>query len=338
MMKNTKCTWWKLLPAAGIAALGGWVGAQLGWALGRLAKIDIEASLADHDHQGEKGEEIFNSEESDTYRMRHSVEDGIERIVYTPKERRFETPILMAHGMWHGAWCWRHLQEVFAVHGWESIAFSLPGHGGSPTQRPITLCTLDYYLGFLKSEVERLPHKPVLMGHSMGGALTQWYLKYIGDDLPAAILVAPWVSHSVLAAGFFRLLRLDPLGCMMISPAWNASPLVRSPRSAARLLMSEHALLTPEELHARLGPESALVLFQHNPPFWQPPEDLQTPMLWLAGEADATFRERDQRRSALFYKSDYYLVEDAGHNLMMEQSYRQSAAFIHRWLSMQGIA
>ena len=63
------------------------------------------------------------------------VEDGIERVTYTPRERRFETPILMQHGMWHGAWCWRHWQELFAGWGWESHAFSLPGHAGSPAQR-----------------------------------------------------------------------------------------------------------------------------------------------------------------------------------------------------------
>ena len=35
----------------------------------------------------------------------HRTEDGIERTVYVPRERRFETPILMQHGTWHGAWC-----------------------------------------------------------------------------------------------------------------------------------------------------------------------------------------------------------------------------------------
>ena len=38
--------------------------------------------------------------------VRHEVENGIERVTYIPEQRRFDTPILMQHGMWHGAWCW----------------------------------------------------------------------------------------------------------------------------------------------------------------------------------------------------------------------------------------
>ncbi len=47
---------------------------------------------------------------ADAFRVTHTLDDGIERIVYTPRERRFETPLLMQHGMWHGAWCWKAWQ------------------------------------------------------------------------------------------------------------------------------------------------------------------------------------------------------------------------------------
>lgn len=43
----------------------------------------------------------------------------------------------------------------------------------------------------------------MLIGHSMGGALTQWYLKY-GRSLPAAVLVAPWPSHAMRKYDFQR--------------------------------------------------------------------------------------------------------------------------------------
>ena len=86
-----------------------------------------------------------------SYEISHTVQDGIERIVYTPQVKRSATPILMQHGMWHGAWCWEPWQELFAEWGWESVAFSLPGHGKSPTQRPIRWCTLGYYVKFLSA-------------------------------------------------------------------------------------------------------------------------------------------------------------------------------------------
>lgn len=49
------------------------------------------------------GKTLEELHETETYSVSHTVVDGIERIAYTPKGRRHETPILMAHGMWHGA-------------------------------------------------------------------------------------------------------------------------------------------------------------------------------------------------------------------------------------------
>jgi pimeloyl-ACP methyl ester carboxylesterase len=278
----------------------------------------------------------MSTQETDTFSVQYSVNNGIEHITYTPKHRRFETPIFMQHGMWHGAWCWQQWQELFAQWGWESHAISLPGHAGSPTQRPVYFCTLDYYLKFIKAEINRLPRPPVLMGHSMGGALTQWYLKYVSDDLPAAVLVAPWESHSLIG-GFTRFLKLDPIGMLLVSLSGSANPLIRTPQQAAKKLISMGAIYTPEEFHAHLSPESVWVMMQHNPPFWYPAKQIRTPLLWLAGEIDATISVEAERRSAAYYQADFIVVSNAAHNLMMEHNYRETAETIHNWLNKRGI-
>jgi pimeloyl-ACP methyl ester carboxylesterase len=272
---------------------------------------------------------------TDDFFIEHSVDNDMERIIYTPRRRRFETPILMQHGMWHGAWCWKPWQELFACWGWETHAHSLPGHGGSPVQRPVRWATLGYYLKFLKAEIERLPRRPILMGHSMGGALTQWYLKY-GGALPAAVLVAPWTSHNMLPS-VLRSTRRDPLGALLSGLTLTSTSAVRSPARAAEMFIHAGALYSPEELHARLGPESFLVLAQYNPLLWSPVESTSIPLLWLAGAADTLISEPESRRSAAHYQAEYVPVPAAGHNLMMEQSYRETAETIHEWLIRQGI-
>jgi pimeloyl-ACP methyl ester carboxylesterase len=146
--------------------------------------------------------------ETEPFHVQHSVENGIERVVYTPVERRFETPILMQHGMWHGAWCWQQWQELFAGWGWESYAFSLPGHAGSPTQRPVYFCTLTYYLKFLKAEVARLPRKPVLMGHSMGGeidaVIAVEHERQSAAHYGADFRVIPGAAHNIMVEYNYR--------------------------------------------------------------------------------------------------------------------------------------
>ena len=270
--------------------------------------------------------------EHETYIIHHAVEDGIERITYTPRERKHETPILMLHGMWHGAWCWEPWQKYLAEQGRETISFSLPGHGKSTRQRPIFLCTLDYYLAFYRDEMKRLPQKPILMGHSMGGALTQWAIKYLGDDLPATILVAPWVAKNPIADGGRLIAKLDPMVIPMTALQLNASSWIRTPERAARLLITEGASHTPEELHAKLGNESALVTFQHTPLAWRPPKNIQTPMLILAGEKDAVVTVEGLQDSAAHYGADFIVVPDSGHNLMMERSAPKTIEKINTWL------
>ena len=309
------------------------------WILWSLLRDTAPRMLAS-DQNRLRGTGVTFSEMQDkgAYTIIHTVEDGIERIVYSPKARTHETPILMAHGMWHGAWCWSTWQEILAEKGWESIAYSLPGHAKSPTQRPLTQCTLGYYLAFVRDEIKRLPHKPVLMGHSMGGALSQWYLKYVGDDLPAVVLVAPWVAHNALSDGLPLFLKLDAWGCFLMFFTWNANPLVRSSRAAARALITSQAIISPEDLHRQLNGESVLVTYQQNPPFWYPAENVKTPILLLAGEKDAVVSVEGLRKSADHYKADFVVVPASAHNLMMEKTYLQTADQIDTWLTEKQIA
>jgi pimeloyl-ACP methyl ester carboxylesterase len=103
------------------------------------------------------------------------------------------------------------------------------------------------------------------------------------------------------------------------------------------MFITEGAIITPKELYAQLGPESLWVLLQYNPLLWSPVKRTGTPMLWLAGGSDVLISEPEERRSAAHYGADYVAVDGAGHNLMMEHSYRQTAETIRDWLIQQGI-
>ncbi|GAB1420949.1 hypothetical protein MASR2M15_10770 [Anaerolineales bacterium] len=298
-----------------------------------LKKADANESLQTVQSQFH-GKAMEFKKQYEAYEVVHQVENGIERISYYPKNPRHENPIVMQHGMWHGAWCWKDWQVHLAENGWESHAHSLPGHGLSPTQRPIALCTLDYYLAFLNQEVNRHEKPVILMGHSMGGALIQWYLKYVSDALPAAVMVAPWGHYSMLPE-IINASIMDPIGILQTLFTWDASPQVRNPYQASRKLISPYANISPKELYSKLGKESVLVLLQHNPPFWEAPRHIRTPLLWLAAERDALIAEQRQRQSAEFYGADYRIIPNIGHDIMMDQGYLDSISMIEKWLSSQ---
>jgi pimeloyl-ACP methyl ester carboxylesterase len=265
--------------------------------------------------------------------VQQEIRNGIETITYRPAEPSHDTPILFVHGMWHGAWCWRDWQEYFANEGWESHAISLPGHGSSPAMGSVRFLTMGDYLRVVRDVVGRFANPPIVIGHSMGGGLVQWYLKKVADDLPAVVLVASFPSHSTIADGALQHLRRDTYGFLKMALSLSSTPLVRSPKWAASLLITEGAALYPEDLHARLCEESALVLLQHNPPFWTPPRKPTSPMLWIAGERDAAFSYGGARRSASYYGAEFASVPDSGHDLMLEASRFETAEAITEWLS-----
>lgn len=296
-----------------------------------------EATLAEAQNKLATGITYEETTEHDNYTIQRVIDNGIERVSYLPKKRQHETPLLFLHGMWHSAWCWHWWQALFADWGWESHAISLPGHGSSPEQKPIAECTLDYYLSFLKAEIDRYETKPILLGHSMGGAISQWYLKYVGDDLPALVLVASWVSHSAIQDGFPLFVQIDPVGVIQATFKGDATPYIRNPTEAAAKLISPEAVVTSYELHEHLGPESILVTIQHNPPIWHPAENVQTPILYLAGEIDAVVSLEGAEKTAKHYSADFVVVKKAAHNLMMEHNYQETAQQINDWLEKQEI-
>lgn len=187
------------------------------------------------------------------FRIETSINNGIERISYYPEIPNQKPALLFQHGMWHGAWCWSQWQTIFAELGWESHAISLPGHGASEQQGSNQFKTMGQYLSVLSNEIDRFPQKPILIGHSMGGALTQWYLKKIADDLPAVIFLAAWTSHSTFADGTTLHLKRDPFAFFLSGISMSSTPFIRNAESVASMLISNDALYVCRRVKTEIG-------------------------------------------------------------------------------------
>jgi len=266
------------------------------------------------------------------YSIENTMVDGIEVITYRPNQPKFKTPLVFQHGAWHGAWCWKYWQELFAEWGWVSHAHSLPSHGKSAHKPPIRLCTMGLYRDTLKAQVDRCERPPVVIGHSMGGMITQWYLQKYGE-LPAVVLLAsiplyeyPW-----------RYLKLDPLRMLRASLTFSGSPFVDTPAQVKKMFLTEGALMSAEDLHKRMDSESLLVTLSLNPLVWHPRNDVKTPTLVMAAEKDGLFPVAEEKALAEFYHGDFYVIPDTAHNAMIERSYQESANYLHDWLVGNGI-
>jgi len=76
---------------------------------------------------------------------------------------------LLVHGAWHGAWCWDAVVPLLAARGHRVRAIDLPGHGRDP--KPAGAVSWDDYMDRMGEALAAAPEPPILVGHSLGGAV-----------------------------------------------------------------------------------------------------------------------------------------------------------------------
>lgn len=143
------------------------------------------------------------------------------------------TTIVLIHGLWVTARCWEQWIPYYEQRGFRVLAPPWPGLEGeveairadpSPLERLDTATVAHHY----ETIIRALASPPILIGHSMGGALVQILL----DRGLGAAGVA---IDSVPVKGVLRL----PLST--IRAAW---PVLRNPGNRNKAVM-----LTPEQFH-----------------------------------------------------------------------------------------
>ncbi|KAJ8761165.1 hypothetical protein K2173_001221 [Erythroxylum novogranatense] len=120
-----------------------------------------------------------------------------------PQKRSGENPpLVFVHGSYHAAWCWaEHWLTFFSHCGFDCYALSLLGQGESDEPTGSFAGTLQTHAGDVADFIQKnLQLPPVLLGHSFGGLIVQYYIAEIRNgqnkekkrafpDLDGAVLV-----------------------------------------------------------------------------------------------------------------------------------------------------
>lgn len=127
----------------------------------------------------------------------------LEVLEYLPEMNSKAIPLLFIHGANHGAWCWKeNFLPYFSSKGFPSYALSLRGHSGSEGREKLHSFSLKDYMDDVLETMLILKNKPVLIGHSMGGAIVQKILLLHPDKIKAAVLMAPVPPNGMLKDEF----------------------------------------------------------------------------------------------------------------------------------------
>lgn len=258
-----------------------------------------------------------------------SMKPALTRLGPPPEAARRE--VLFIHGAWGGAWVWDGLAQAVAAAGYGVNLMEQPGHGADRWDLP-SLTSINDYAGLSRRAAASLG-RPVLVGHSLGG----WQVQKIWqtEDLPG-VLLAPLPGSGLPPLRFLRMLLShfpEMAGALLGRPVR-----IRDKAMARRLFFRDADEAVVAAHLARLAPEPALVCLQlalslplglgrPHPRFGREPR------LLVAGTADYFIPPQRQRALAQRLGARYELLENAPHDLWLEDPRGRVRALLLEFLA-----
>ncbi|PLX43211.1 MAG: alpha/beta hydrolase [Hyphomicrobiales bacterium] len=200
-------------------------------------------------------------------------------------------PVVFIHGMWSNPMVWDFYRPRFEEAGFETHSPVLRHHDGPPGRPPppeLGALSLKAYAADLKAFIDTLPQKPVLVGHSMGGLLSQ-KLAAMGAARAAVLLTpaAPAGIWTVTPSVFVIFFRVMARWGFWRKPTFPSYRIVRW--GILQEISEAEARLVYDEMmweSGRATSEIAYALFDPGRAAKVPPEAVTCPVLVVAGGRD----------------------------------------------------
>jgi pimeloyl-ACP methyl ester carboxylesterase len=259
----------------------------------------------------------------------------LEIIAHKAEGEAKPTPIMFAHGAWHGAWCWQdNFLPYFTSKGYDVYAVSYRDHGGSEKTGKLRWAGINHYVDDLAQAVGELDKTPILVGHSMGGLVVQKYLEK--NQVPAAVLLAPVPTGGVLMTTF-RIASRHPLIFAKSLATMRLYPIVSTPALVREDFFSED--VAPDDLsrYCSLMQDESFRGFLDMLVFCLPkPKKVKSPIMVLGAERDTIFSCKQMEKTAAAYGAKLTMYPMA-HDMMLEVGWQDVADEIVNWLTEQNL-
>lgn len=248
--------------------------------------------------------------------------------------------MLSVHGVSHSAWCFDLILRDMKKKKYLCYAMSLRDHGNSVTYNK--KITFDDYVEDLKEIIDYLHNihgkYPILIGHSMGSAIVQYYIyKYYENKIPAIIYITPMIMY--------RTLQLKQL--------WNMPLLLHKFTFNMVLNFNIESFFKPENLKMlffnhntkddilikygkklRIEPYNIYrILFEGN----VYPYKHDIPMYFISAEFDKLFTPKIVYELYSKYKelnkTVYYTeIKNSGHDIMLDNEFKTLSDNIEKFI------
>lgn len=237
---------------------------------------------------------------------------------------------------------WKPWQQYFEAKGYTTYAPSWPHKEGTarearerrPHDLPLARLHLKDVVNHYASFIETLPEKPVIVGHSLGGLMTQILLNRGYADAAVVIHSVPPLGvipyeFSFLKAGWRSLGLFTSLDktYMMSFKTWQYA--FTNGMSLEEQKASYEANTIPESKRAARGGLSLTAKIDF--------KKAHAPLLFVAGGVDNIIPATLNRRNFKRYKNpgsvtDFWEVAANNHFVVGLPNWEQTAGYIYNWI------
>ena len=260
-------------------------------------------------------------------------------------------PVVFIHGLWIHSTAWQPWIELFRSAGYDPIAPGWPGDSDSVQQTRKNAAAvadkgIDDITNAYLDVISGLPAKPIVIGHSFGGLITQKLLS--GGAAAAAIAIDPGQIKGVKPLPFAQIRS----GLPVLSKPGNRKRAVALTRKQFRYgfgnALSETESGKLFDQWAIPGPgkplfeASAANFKKSSPAAVDTRKRDRGPLLIVAGGKDHTVPEVVAHAAYELYSgsgavTDYHAFPDRGHSLVLDHGWREVADLALSWLASQGL-
>lgn len=237
-----------------------------------------------------------------------------------------ESPdILFIHGCTETGQIWFPLMQALADAGVGSAAVDLRGHGKSDGQAELQNAGIREYVADAKSALEHFPTIQVVIGHSMGGLITQllateWKLNH-------AVLIASSPVHGMKADGA-RMARKHLWTFLMASLQRSFKRLYRNEAVTRSLLFHSDAPDEVVRMFMSMSQEDSWRAGNEMNTLLPDPSGVKCPVTVIGGREDFMVSQPSTEATASAYKTQAIYLDSCGHMVPLEANPKQLASII----------
>jgi pimeloyl-ACP methyl ester carboxylesterase len=241
--------------------------------------------------------------------------------------------LLFIHGICNAAWVWeRHFLTYFAKLGYDSYALSLRGHGGSEGREKIRQFGLSDFAEDVDWACAQTGAPVIVIGHSLGGAVVQNYVRR-GGEAAGVVLLCAAPPHGLLRAAMHMQTQNPALAhelriALTRGIRWANLDIIekglfaRAPDPGLRRLFFERM-----DDAAAEASRQAIGWSPFAPLPWAMPK-----LLVMGCERDWFVPPADVRLTAIYYGVRSIIVKNGAHAIMLDANWQDAARPIADWL------